>query len=170
MRSRRFSKTSLFALGIAGLIGFGGFVHADPVSLSTDYGNSEFGATADDNLSPAVKPTVITQSQDVPVTGLPYSGSANAAFLTDSSTTTANLSTSSFNFGFSQTVSDFDTQIGGYTDGFGDMYFIANIATSYSIAGGLQFTIDAEQGVDVPPSAELYTYLYNDTTGTTVYL
>jgi hypothetical protein len=159
----------LLALGIIGLIGFGQVVRADPVSLSTTFANSEFGASVDPGFQNVAEPATIAQSQIIPVTNLPFSGSANAAFNTDSSTTTADLTTSKFSFGFTQSITDFDTQVGGSTDGFGDMYFVANTATSYSIAGALQFTVDAEEGVDVPPAAELYTYLVDDTTDSIVY-
>jgi hypothetical protein len=141
-----------------GGMGYGFGVRADAISLNS---GSEFGASAD-NVQPVVQPAIVPVSQTIPVTSLPYTGTASVTGnLGDTSTTGATLSTSSFAFTFNQSV----TNEFGDTDGFGDMFFTANANVSYSIAGFLNFLApdDSLQG------AELYMYLDDLTHEQTVF-
>jgi hypothetical protein len=126
---------------------------ADPISLNNGGGNqSAVNAGAIDDFDfPGT-------SNTNDVNSLPYTTALTVSDGTSTSTTTPNLTTSALTATFAQTLIDG----GSATNGSIDIFFKANSSTTYSISG-----TETVVGNDV--EGELYSFLYDQTTGTTLY-
>jgi len=158
----RISRLGVHFLGALALVGMAGQLRAQPITLGSG-SNVSASATGADLQDPTTTDNV---------TSLPYTGTTSETDGNASSSVDANLSTSSFNLGYTQSISPLLTAVqtgltpasllGSSTQGDADIFFTAGSNASFSLSGYQTVT-------GIGASDELNVYLYDATQGTYVY-
>ena len=146
----RVSRLTAAVVSVAVLLG-SSRLYADAITLNPDGFQSDISASAFEGVTPAL------QSSN-PVNSLPYTTPASATSGTATSTTTPNLSDSGLSATFSQSITAPKSLTGGGIF----IYFTANTALNYSIAGTETVVGDDVEG-------QLNCSLFNETTESIVY-